>query len=353
MPMIYQVRDRSSNPINAHLNIDPLGIDFHARGGPKVGGINSDYAQGLELVLERMKSANIALSAIWVNSNVTKSLPLEDKLVITNEEFNLQTSEILRLISTRSRAVGKKPGSKGGNSTKRLRIQFASTVSDDLVDIFKLTESDRDEASESRLSASELRQVTSDHLHVALALLQSGVETNFSDSKEYDVVLGDGERYPPKALFGLALSIATGTEAVPENFSGGEDSTCFSVLRENGFSIRKKDEEVDEFSLSLTDEERAWAEGKPKWVKHLKRERKSGLAQAKKTAFIKEHRRLYCERCGLVPTERYGELGDACIEVHHHKVAVSEMGEGHQTSLDDLQCLCANCHRIVHRELKS
>ncbi|WP_407945638.1 hypothetical protein [Paraburkholderia elongata] len=28
------------------------------------------------------------------------------------------------------------------------------------------------------------------------------------------------------------------------------------------------------------------------------------------------------------------------------------MGEGHKTTLDDLQCLCANCHRIVHKVLR-
>jgi 5-methylcytosine-specific restriction protein A len=33
-------------------------------------------------------------------------------------------------------------------------------------------------------------------------------------------------------------------------------------------------------------------------------------------------------------------------------VHVEQMAEVHQTKLDDLQCLCANCHRIEHRLLK-
>jgi predicted HNH restriction endonuclease len=28
------------------------------------------------------------------------------------------------------------------------------------------------------------------------------------------------------------------------------------------------------------------------------------------------------------------------------------MGDEHKTTLDQLRCLCANCHRIVHHRLK-
>jgi 5-methylcytosine-specific restriction protein A len=54
------------------------------------------------------------------------------------------------------------------------------------------------------------------------------------------------------------------------------------------------------------------------------------------------------------PKEVYGEaVGEACIEVHHKEVHLADMAEGHETQLDDLACLCANCHRVIHRELKS
>lgn len=53
------------------------------------------------------------------------------------------------------------------------------------------------------------------------------------------------------------------------------------------------------------------------------------------------------------PVETFGSpLGEACIEVHHRETHVAEMREGHATRLEDLMCLCANCHRIVHREIK-
>jgi predicted HNH restriction endonuclease len=28
------------------------------------------------------------------------------------------------------------------------------------------------------------------------------------------------------------------------------------------------------------------------------------------------------------------------------------MAEGHATTLDQLKCLCANCHRVVHRKMR-
>ena len=53
------------------------------------------------------------------------------------------------------------------------------------------------------------------------------------------------------------------------------------------------------------------------------------------------------------PVEAYGGLhGTACIEVHHHAVQVEDMPEAHKTKLEDLQWLCANCHRVEHRLLK-
>jgi predicted HNH restriction endonuclease len=37
--------------------------------------------------------------------------------------------------------------------------------------------------------------------------------------------------------------------------------------------------------------------------------------------------------------------------VHHHRVHLARMDEGHETRLEDLKCLCSNCHRVYHRAL--
>jgi len=97
-----------------------------------------------------------------------------------------------------------------------------------------------------------------------------------------------------------------------------------------------------------------WTEGKPRLVTHVRKERGAGLAKAKKAEFRRLHGKLICERCGTDPVVEYqSEHGEACIEVHHNTVQVQDMDEGHMTTLEDRQCLCANCHRFVHRLLKS
>lgn len=96
-----------------------------------------------------------------------------------------------------------------------------------------------------------------------------------------------------------------------------------------------------------------WTEGTRKLRLHLSSERAPGLASAKKQDFIKQHGRLFCERCQLDPLEQYGtDLAASCIEVHHAATAVRDMKPGHATKLSDLECLCANCHRLEHALLR-
>jgi predicted HNH restriction endonuclease len=97
-----------------------------------------------------------------------------------------------------------------------------------------------------------------------------------------------------------------------------------------------------------------YREGSLRLKTHLQRERRWGLAKRKKEKMIKQHGKLFCERCQLDPGEAFGlPIGHAVIEVHHAAVAVGDMKDGHTTKLKDLQCLCANCHRLVHAEIRS
>ncbi|RSU55598.1 hypothetical protein DAH55_20165 [Sphingomonas koreensis] len=69
-----------------------------------------------------------------------------------------------------------------------------------------------------------------------------------------------------------------------------------------------------------------------------------------------EYGRLFCERHGLDPVSRFGsDVGEACIEVHHEATAtlLAEMASDHRRWLEELRCLCANCHRETHRELRA
>jgi len=79
----------------------------------------------------------------------------------------------------------------------------------------------------------------------------------------------------------------------------------------------------------------------------LARERDPKLRALK----IKQTRRrgqpLRCEVCDFDFARTYGDLGEGFIEVHH--VVPLYISGTQETKLDDLACLCANCHRMCHR----
>lgn len=57
---------------------------------------------------------------------------------------------------------------------------------------------------------------------------------------------------------------------------------------------------------------------------------------------------LACEVCQFDFKAAYGALGEGYIEVHHTK-PVHTLVAGSKTKLEELALLCANCHRMAHR----
>jgi hypothetical protein len=205
-----------------------------------------------------------------------------------------------------------------------------------------------------RLPAEQLRKVTAEYIWEAVQRLLQGAEAeNFGASIDYDLLVEAGVRLAPKQVFGLAATEALGFKIKPMHFTAGKGTVCFELLEAAGYRIIAKGEQVEPIEIPIDTEEREWAEGQLKLVMHLRRERSPGLSKAKKAAFIKAHGGLFCETCGVDPIETYGDMGEACIEVHHDSIRVADMGENHKTTLDQLRCLCANCHRVLHRKLKA
>lgn len=71
-------------------------------------------------------------------------------------------------------------------------------------------------------------------------LKQDCVVKTYSDSTTYDLIV-DGEHYPPKAIFGLAMSKLLEIEVKSTHFSAGLKSPCFTTFENLGFEIRLKD----------------------------------------------------------------------------------------------------------------
>lgn len=209
-----------------------------------------------------------------------------------------------------------------------------------------------DHHSPEKLSAETLHQVTAQYIWRAVQSLLGGAKAeDFGESVEYDLLANDGVRLPPKQVFGLAASDALGFSVKPFHFTAGLNTICFQLLERAGYKIVPKDSNPVPLDVPAEEEERVWAEGAPKLVSHFRRERAAGLARAKKAEFLAQHGRLFCERCELDPSKIYGIYAEACIEVHHNAVHVADMNPGQKTTLDQLQCLCANCHRVLHRQL--
>jgi predicted HNH restriction endonuclease len=86
------------------------------------------------------------------------------------------------------------------------------------------------------------------------------------------------------------------------------------------------------------------AEGNPRLVQHLLRERNRTLVVKKKQAVLDALGNLACEACGFDFAERYQDLGKDFCEVHHRIL----LAKG-RTNLRQLAILCSNCHRMIHR----
>jgi putative restriction endonuclease len=134
-----------------------------------------------------------------------------------------------------------------------------------------------------------------------------------------------------------------------QSFKGRED-LFFSVhgvdarrgfwgLREDVLSPISADGFQDGADSFIEDEE-----GRAALRIHLRRERSRRLVDAFKRTL--KHRR--CAVCAFDFDLFYGRMGCGYIEAHH-TIPVSLLREGGKTKLADLIAVCANCHRVIHR----
>lgn len=105
---------------------------------------------------------------------------------------------------------------------------------------------------------------------------------------------------------------------------------------------RIPDEEDDEV-LSVK-------EGRVIYKLHKLRERNSKINRKKKNRYLERYGRLDCEVCGFDFFKTYGELGKGFIEAHH-RIPLSNLEGAAIIKLKDLALVCANCHRMLHREI--
>ncbi|HHF2880473.1 DUF3427 domain-containing protein [Vibrio alginolyticus] len=85
------------------------------------------------------------------------------------------------------------------------------------------------------------KPLTATHINDAVSKFDSldGQVDTYIRSTGYDLLV-NGKRYPPKAIFGLALSNLLGEPVLSSHFTGGVGSDCFKVLERLGFDIVPK-----------------------------------------------------------------------------------------------------------------
>ncbi|MGW1326598.1 HNH endonuclease [Streptomyces antibioticus] len=106
------------------------------------------------------------------------------------------------------------------------------------------------------------------------------------------------------------------------------------------YLIPPQPDEVDETGTSAI-------EGRLLARRALVRERDPKLRAQKIAKVRRRGGPLQCEVCNFDFADAYGDLGEGYIEVHH--ITPLHVSGVRETRLDDLACVCANCHRMCHR----
>ena len=80
--MAFQVLSDEGEEIDARFDIEGNEIIFHARGGNKENGINTEYGPGLRTLLKRIYENGYTLSDAWVDSTRVKALDKNEKRIL-------------------------------------------------------------------------------------------------------------------------------------------------------------------------------------------------------------------------------------------------------------------------------
>lgn len=110
---------------------------------------------------------------------------------------------------------------------------------------------------------------------------------------------------------------------------------CELEIEELGFHRRPEE----------TGEPESYEEGSTVTVKINRYER----SKAGRKACL-EHYGAECQVCGLRFEERYGEIGEGFIEVHHEVPLSETEGDVEVDPIEDLKPVCPNCHAMLHQE---
>lgn len=186
---------------------------------------------------------------------------------------------------------------------------------------------------------------------------------SYSHSTTYDLIV-DGKPYPPKAIFGLAMSKLLGLKVKSSHFSAGSKEPCFIILNELNFEIRRKikvlkpeqdpllkieqkqpkysttfEAEVDDLLNSKNLKKPVGVDSPATTeVKVIQHQR-----DAKVKAWVLKRAKGRCECCEeKAPFTTESER--PFLEVHH----LIRLKDGGPDTIENCAAVCPNCHRALH-----
>jgi 5-methylcytosine-specific restriction protein A len=113
----------------------------------------------------------------------------------------------------------------------------------------------------------------------------------------------------------------------------GQFLESFRLMAQGGVPPRRSSEEQSAFQ-----------EGQRSLIEAILSARNPRLVAA-----AKQEHGFDCQVCGFNFERQYGPIGKGFIEAHH-KIALASKKGTRLSSVDDINVLCANCHRMVHKE---
>lgn len=361
------IRNNEGNVFDARVDIEGNAVVLHSRSGKSR---NRDYRPALEMILARLAD-NEVKPDVYLDSNRVDHLPLSQRRILRGAQLTGTVAEQFGQIVRTMNA-----GRASNGAWSKIRLIAGSQTESKLRAILFGSFSDASTSPrEGRLPNAQQRRVRSADIEAAVAEMLTGhVMSYFGPSSDYDLLTEQGDLLAPKHVFGRALEIAgVVAEARPVHFSAGWTQPCFPMLEEAGYTIIIKSASAAEverrkrrvaLSKAETDravasvpadpEERRWIEGNPRMANHLRTERtRSPKAAASKRTAVRatNEGRLACEHCATDWYATYPHaIAEAIFDIHH-TIPLKDMGEDHETRIEDLLCLCANCHRAEHRRM--
>lgn len=86
---------------------------------------NTEYAEGLRLTLERLAAAGTVLADTALDTRETQDASIKDRRLDVGQPFPITITDadaLQRALGSAQERIGKAPGTKGGNATRRIRL---------------------------------------------------------------------------------------------------------------------------------------------------------------------------------------------------------------------------------------